>query len=268
MRTFSVNELPIVLLLIAVGAPGCRVLGVEPLPCDSASVCRANEECLDGVCSAVGREGEGEGEAHGPWQLLHQTDSEFTSEITVPPTQVNSLIVVATELDNSVEATDVTDDGGNVYVQAPGSLARNGTLSGTRLQVFFSIAAQVATTLSVVSPPSTDPVAIVAWEVQGIDVETPFDAAAAVSDELHSTTPQGPEITTSVPGAFVISAIVTGSVSSIAPDNEFTNDTLIRANGWAHLTSNTADAGLHQAAWLSDDSPYCATAVAFRPAPR
>jgi len=62
-------------------------------------------------------------------------------------------------------------------------------------------------------------------------------------------------------------ALVENVVFRARTGNEFTNDHVANGNGWAHLTSPTATAGVHQAQWdQSTAGRYCAGAAAFKAA--
>jgi hypothetical protein len=109
----------------------------------------------------------------------------------------------------------------------------------------------------------------VVWEVSGIKTEDPLDIAAALNDQPMSTTPRGPRITTTAPGEFVVAAaLADAEITGIHAGNEFTKDSLVNGNGWAHLTDSNAPAGVHQAQW--DQTPsgvFCASAAAFQVGP-
>jgi hypothetical protein len=116
---------------------------------------------------------------------------------------------------------------------------------------------------AVTATTTTAAYALVVWEFATAQPAT-VDAAAAMSDQGSSSHPTSPVITTENAGELVIAIGISGGVvTGIHAGNEFTNDSLVRGNGWAHITSADAPAGSQHAVWDSNDQTFCSDAVAF-----
>ncbi len=216
---------------------------------------------------AAGLDGAGPVDLAGPdlavpavWTLLQQREAIGKHTITLLATHAASLIVVAF----TVSASAVSDDasaGGNSYVKAPGV---NGCA-----EIWYANNAKAGATTITVTTASAPDYGIVAWEVAGLDPSQPFDVGAATSFQAGVTPAAGALVTTSTRGEFVVSMLPTaGGVTGIVPGNEFTNDSRVNGNGWAHLTSPDAVAGPHQAIWeLSPVGDFCSSTAAFKLAP-
>jgi hypothetical protein len=181
------------------------------------------------------------------------------------------LIVIAVQMGSGVTVSSVTDNatgGSNTYAQATGARATN-TSTGDAVDIWYAKGSRAGATTITINLSSGIPSSMTAWEVAGVSTTAPFDAAAAASTQAASASPQGPALTTTAVGDFIVSAaVVANSVTGIFAGNEFTNDTLSNGNGFAHLTSNTATAGSHRAQWSQSPSgSFCATAAAFKVGP-
>lgn len=195
-----------------------------------------------------------------PWTLVQTASVENTTMLTLPnSTGTGHLIIVGVETLNQIAA--VSDDGANLYSQVPNSAA-SASSAGLGISLWTAKSAIAAKTI-VVGASSVN--AVVVWEVAGLRAMNPIDTVATLSNQATTTQPVGAAVTTTQPGDFIVSiAIVQNSVNGLHTGSEFTNDSLAKANGWAHITSTSAPAGTHQAKW---DQPmtgvYCASSAAF-----
>ena len=195
-----------------------------------------------------------------PWTLVQTAQVENGTTVTIAPSGAGHLIIVGVETLDPIAA--VQDDAASSYVEVP--MGRGTAASaGLGIDLWYAKNTSAGATTIVVATSSAN--AVVVWEVAGIRTTAPLDAASSRSDQAATTLPVGAPITTSAAGDFVVSvAIVANVVSGIHAGNEFTNDRTAKGNGWAHLTSASAPAGVHQAKW---DQPtpgvYCAASAAF-----
>jgi hypothetical protein len=186
------------------------------------------------------------------------------SNLTIPATGTGNLIVVALMFNNGTYVTGVSDDAGNAYVSADAK-AYTGALS---TEIWYAVNSKPGAT--VVTPAFADfttHVEITVWEVSGISTSAPDVTNAASGNVTLSNTP-GPAVITTRAGDFIVSIlfVVNTNTSGISMGNEFTNDFTTNGNGWAHITSNSAPAGTHQASWITStpQGVYCASTAAFR----
>jgi hypothetical protein len=212
------------------------------------------------------------------WQLM-QTVASASSTLTMAASGSHHLIVVAAQLGNAGAVLSITDNaddnnasritaaGANTYVAIPGSRAIDSNPTDAAELWYVADSRRGATTIHITA--TTTVVAAVAWEVSGLRTVDPLDTASKLDAQPETTTPQGPEITTSAAGEFVVSvAIVANGVTGTAASNEFTNDHRTLGNGWAHLTDPMAPAGSYQAQWTQNTiGRYCANAAAFQVGP-
>jgi hypothetical protein len=201
------------------------------------------------------------------WDLVNSA-SNFgpIDNLTIPATGTGDLIVVGLMFNGGTYATSVADDAGNTYVSA-NAKAYVGELS---TEIWYAANSKPGAT--VVTPTfanSTTHVEITVWEVSGVP-NTTADVVSTANGNVTLDNTTGPAVTTTKPGEFIVSIlfVVNTNVGGISTGNNFTNDFMTNGNGWAHITSNSAKAGMQQASW-STPSPqgvYCASTVAFRAA--
>ena len=202
-----------------------------------------------------------------PWAVVNKASrmGPITS-LTIPATGIGNLIAVALAFNGSTSVASVSDNAGNTYASA-GARSVLGALS---VEIWYAVnstpGATVVTAKFVGSPPH---VAITTWEVSGISTGKPDNMNTAVGVVTANTL--GPAVTTSQAGDFMVSAIFApaGNFTGISSGNEFTSDFNTSSNGWAHITSNSATVGTHQASWSSSNpiGRFCSSAVAFFTAP-
>jgi hypothetical protein len=164
------------------------------------------------------------------WSLIQTAESTGSKTISVAASGTGNLIVVAMEIGSSATVSSITDNatgGSNTYVQVPGARA---SYSAGASDIWYAKNSKVGATTITVTLSSGTPGALVAWQVAGISTTAPLDVAAAANNQPASATPQGPAVTTTNAGDFVVSlAVVTNSITGMAAGNEFTNDKLTAA---------------------------------------
>jgi len=155
---------------------------------------------------------------------------------------------------------------GNAYVSADAT-AYTGALS---TEIWYAVNSKPGAT--VVTPAFaelTTHVDITVWEVSGISTSAP-DVTNTSSGSVTLNNTPGPAVITTHAGDFIVSILFVAdtNISGVSMGNEFTNDFTTDGNGWAHITSNSAPPGSHQASWITStpQGVYCASTVAFRPA--
>ncbi|HEY1552887.1 MAG TPA: hypothetical protein VGG28_33890 [Kofleriaceae bacterium] len=247
-------------------------------------VCPAGQVCsAEGVCTMPGRDAAGEDAPRDPdsreidassdagilpaWRLVqvHSTTAPSGGSpslaVTLTSTLPGDLLVVGIQTAPGATITNVSDDAESAYSAIVGSMASNATGDGG-VDIWYTPSANAGAT-SVVATTSDAIYDVVVWDFATAQPST-VDAVKALSDQAASTMPMAPPVTTERAGELVIAiAISAGTVTAIQTGNEFTNDSKANGNGFAHLTSATAAAGDHQAAWDSNSATYCSTAVAF-----
>lgn len=207
-------------------------------------------------------------QASASWTVVNtasQSANPLTS-LTVPATGSGNLIAVALMSNGTTSVSSLSDNAGNTYVSA----GARSTASQYSTEIWYAVNSKSgATSITPKFAGSPNNVEMTEWEVSGLATGSP-DASNIASGTVTQNNTAGPAVTTSQGGDFVISALLssadfTGSTSG----NEFTDDFTTNGNGWAHLTSNAAGAGIQQASWYtaSTGGVYCASTVAFLLAP-
>ncbi|HTU43550.1 MAG TPA: hypothetical protein VMF91_00710 [Bryobacteraceae bacterium] len=203
-----------------------------------------------------------------PWTLVKKASSTLSpgSGLTISASGSGNMIAVAINFNGTTSVTGVTDNAGNTYVSA-GARATYGPLSS---EIWYAVHSKSGATL--VTPhfggsPTT--IEMSSWEVSGLSTAAP-DAAKTASGTVTANT-AGAAVTTTQAGDFVVSVLFANAAtfSRITTGNEFTADFTTGGDGWAHITSNSAAAGSHQASWFtaSPTGIYCASTAAFRTGP-
>jgi hypothetical protein len=190
---------------------------------------------------------------------------------TIPATGSGHLLVVGWEIGGGGASTSTTissiqDNSGSTYAEA-GAAKSIDTAGASASDVWYANnVAAGTTTITITLSASVPNVGVVIWEFSGVSSTAPLDATAVLNSQSASATPSGASVTTTAAGDAVISLItVANSVSGIASGNAFTNDSLLKDNGWAHLI--TSSAGTYAAQWnQSPAGTYATTTVAFKAA--
>jgi len=202
--------------------------------------------------------------ANTAWTIVHKTGKGGAiTSLTIPATTAGHLLAVALMFNGTTSVTGVSDNAGNTYVSG----GARGASNIWSTEIWYAVNSKAGAT--VVTPTfATAPTArmIAVWEVSGISSARP-DAANIVTGNLTSSNTPGAPVTTSQVGDFIVSIMLasTANVATISSGNEFTNDFGLMGNGWAHITSNAAAAGTHQASWFSaaPSGLYISSTVAF-----
>ncbi|HUD65755.1 MAG TPA: hypothetical protein VMQ17_14295 [Candidatus Sulfotelmatobacter sp.] len=200
------------------------------------------------------------------WAIVHKASvgGNITS-LTVPATGTGNLIAVAFMFNGNTSISSVSDTAGNTYVSAGAQCARN----NNSVEIWYAVSSNPGAT--VITPSfagSPTYVQIASWEVSGVLSVVP-DAKGTASGSVTLNNTPGAAVTTTQAGDFILSVLLAlnTNFTSISSGNEFTNDFKTNGNGWAHITSNSASIGAHQASWYtaSPTGAYCASTVAFAP---
>ncbi len=200
------------------------------------------------------------------WAIVHKASvaGNITS-LSVPATGTGNLIAVAFMFNGNTSISSVSDNAGNTYVSAGARCAR----SNNSVEIWYAMNSNSGATL--ITPTfagSPTYVQIASWEVSGVLPAAP-DAINTASGSITLNNTPGAAVTTTRAGDFILSVLLAlnTNFTSISSGNEFTNDFNINGNGWAHITSNSAGIGTHQASWYtpSPTGAYCASTVAFAP---
>jgi hypothetical protein len=204
------------------------------------------------------------------WAMVNKTSNAGNpiTNLTIPAAGAGHLIAVAMNFNGSTSVASVSDNatgGSNTYVSA-GARATIGTDS---TEIWYAVNSKSGAT--VVTPTfvgSPGHVEITVWEVSGISTSRP-DVTNVSSGTVTLNNTPGPAVTTTQAGDFILSVLfaVNSDFTAITSGNAFTDDFGTYGNGWAHITSNSAPAGSHQASWYtaSPTGVYCASTVAFLP---
>jgi hypothetical protein len=188
------------------------------------------------------------------------------TSLSIPSTGSGHLIAVALMFNGGTSVSGVTDNAGNTYVSA-GARATKGIMS---TEIWYAVnSAAGATSIMPKFVGSPTHVDVSEWEVSGLSTAAP-DATGIANGTLSADNTDGPAVTTSQLGDFIISVMFAAStnLTSMTTGNAFTDDFTTDGNGWARITSNTSSAGKYQASWYtaSPSGAYCASTAAFLPA--
>ena len=184
---------------------------------------------------------------------------------TIPATGTGNLIIVGFQMpggtNTSTTVSKVTDNAGNTYAEA-GAARSFDTGAGTVVDIWYAKnSISGATTLTITPSTTVSNCGAVIWEFSGMDPSAPLDKTAVLNSQASTTTPSGASVTTSFASEVVISLTeVASNVTGIASGNPFTNDSLLMANGWAHLI--TTSPGTFNAQWNQDSSGTFASSTA------
>ena len=200
------------------------------------------------------------------WAIVHKASNAGSiTSLTIPATSTGNLIAIALMFNGGTSVSSISDNAGNTYVSAGAACARN----NNSVEIWYALnsksGATAITPAFVGSPTSVE---ITSWEVSGVLALAPDATNIATGTITLNNTP-GAAVTTTQVGDFIVSAAIAlnANFTSISSGNEFTNDFKTNGNGWAHITSNSASAGTHQASWYtaSPAGAYCSSTVAFAP---
>jgi hypothetical protein len=158
----------------------------------------------------------------------------------------------------------MTDNVGNTYAQIPNAMSVYSTTMMKDLWYVKNTRAG-ATAITITPNPNGNNGAAVIWEFAGVDTVSPIDRVAVLNTQPASSSPVGASVTTSVPGALVISLLGTvGGITGLAAGSLFTSDAVFYGTGWAHrVTSST---GSYAAQWTTAGGGFHSSTVSFKPA--
>lgn len=209
-------------------------------------------------------------DAAGQIALVHVTScgpESFPATCTIPSTGSGHLLVVGwTGGAGPSLLKSISDNVGNPYTEAKGARAGNWK-AGVSVDIWYAASGKAGTTLVTLTPtPSGSQGAAVIWEFSGVSTTSPLAQTAALYSKPATTTPKGASVATTSAGELIISiAAGASSITGIYPGNPFTEDSLVRSNGWAHLVASST--GAYTAQWNESPSgAYCASTVAFNAA--
>jgi hypothetical protein len=193
-----------------------------------------------------------------------------TTPCTIPATGAGNMIVVGIQLGGGVNTSTtisrITDNSGNVYAEA-GAARSFDTGALTVGDIWYAKNSVAGATSITITPSSTvsNSYAVI-WEFSGADPTAPLDTSAVLDSQAATMSVSGASVTTSGANEAIVSiGIVADTVSGIGGGNNFTNDSTLAGNGWAHLftTSN----GTYAAAWTqSPAGTYGSSTAAFKAA--
>jgi len=189
---------------------------------------------------------------------------------TFPASGTGNLLVVGWQIGGAANTattiSSMTDNVGNSYVEA--GAAKSIDSSGGSVSDLWYAKNTVAgaTTITLTPSASVTNAGVVVWEFSGVNQSAPLDGAAVLNSQAANATPTGATVTTTASADVVISLItVANNVTGIASGNAFTNDSLLKGNGWAHLISSSA--GPYAAQWnQSPSGTFASSTVSFKAA--
>ena len=188
---------------------------------------------------------------------------------TIPATGSGHLIVVGWlgVTGSTTTISGITDNVGNVYTEAGAARATRDVDNTTVVDMWYAKNSNSGATSIAINPSaSVQTAGAVIWEFSGADTSAPFDSAAVLNSQPATATPTGAAVTTAAANEVIVSiGEVNYTVTGIASGSPFTNDSLVLANGWAHLI--TSSAGTYAAQW--NESPagsYASSTAAFKAA--
>jgi hypothetical protein len=192
-----------------------------------------------------------------------------TSACSISSTGAGNLIVVGIQMRGGAASTviaTVTDDAGNNYAEAVGTLATDGA-SGSVSDIWYAMNSKPGAKVLAITPSSTvSNAAAVVWEFSGANTTAPLDTTAGQNSQPATTTPQGAAVTTTYSNEVVVSlASVSGSILGIVTGSLFTNDSTVNNDGWSHLIAvlpNTYSAQWNQ----SSSATFASSTASFRAA--
>ncbi|HEY4057697.1 MAG TPA: hypothetical protein VGM39_13880 [Kofleriaceae bacterium] len=194
----------------------------------------------------------------GKWNLEQSVFNEDDDTISwSQTTRAGSVLIIAFNLQIGVTITGIHDQNDNVFSRIDAASATN--FQGP-LEIWYAVNSGDDSGDMQFDYTAAIPNAQVAWEVSGLSGD--IDAVDALSDQASSTAPRSTAVTTTAPGDFVISILKADVVETLETPS-FTVDSLIRDDGYAHLTANDAPAGTYQTSWTTLASMFCTSTVAF-----
>jgi hypothetical protein len=189
---------------------------------------------------------------------------------TIPATTAGNLLVVGWQIgggaNTSTSITAISDNVGNSYVEA-GAAKSIDSSAGSANDIWYAKnIAGGSTSLTITTSATVNNAGLMIWEFSGADQNAPLDTSAVSNSQSASATPSGAPVTTTGTSDAVVSIVaVANDVTGIVSGNAFTNDALLKSNGWAHLI--TTSSGAYAAQWNQDAAgSYASSTAAFKSA--
>jgi hypothetical protein len=180
------------------------------------------------------------------------------------------MIVVGIQLGGGVNTSTtisrVTDNTGNVYAEA-GTARSFDTGAQTVGDIWYAKnSVPGATSVTITPSSSVSNAYTVIWEFSGADSNAPLDTSAVLDSQAATSSVTGASVTTSGANEAIVSiGIVAYNVGGISGGNNFTDDSTLAGNGWAHVF--TSSSGTYGAAWTqSPAGTYASSTAAFKAA--
>jgi hypothetical protein len=200
------------------------------------------------------------------WAVVNKASvGNFASSLKVPATGSGNLIAVAIMFNGATTVTGVSDNAGNTYVSAHA----RAVLSNLSVEIWYAVNSNPGAT--VITPAFAGPLTheeITEWEVSGLSTGAP-DASNASAGKVTTNNIPGAAVTTTQASDFIVAIMFAGStnITGMSSGSAFTSDFTTDGNGWAHLTSNSANPGTYQPSWYTPTilGGYLASTVAFAP---
>ena len=188
----------------------------------------------------------------------------------IPATAAGNLLVIGWQIGGSANTSTtisgITDNAGNTYAEAGAAMSIDaGPGSANDIWYAKNVAAG-ATSITLTPSAAVTNAGVVIWEIAGADQNSPLDATAVLNSQPANATPSGASVTTAASGDAIISLIVVAnSITGMSSGNAFTNDSLLKSNGWAHLIASGP--GAYTPQWIqSPAGTYASSTAAFKAA--
>jgi hypothetical protein len=188
----------------------------------------------------------------------------------IPATAAGNLLVIGWQIggsaNTSTRISTITDNANNSYAEAGAAMSIDaGPGSANDIWYAKNVAAG-ATSITLTPSAAVTNAGVVIWEIAGADPNSPLDTTAILNSQPANATSSGAPVTTTATGDVIISLIVVAnSVTGMASGNAFTNDSLLKSNGWAHLIASGQ--GVYTPQWTqSPAGTYASSTAAFRAA--
>ena len=189
---------------------------------------------------------------------------------TIPSTGTGHLIVVGWQIgggaNTSTTISGIVDNAGNTYMEA-GAARSVDAAANSAIDIWYAKnSVSGATSVTVTPSAGITNGGVVIWEFSGVDANAPLDQTVVQNSQAASATPSSGGVTTTSATHVIVSlAAVANSVTGILSGNPFTNDSNLKANGWAHLI--TSSTGTYSAQWSqSPAGTYASSTASFKAA--
>ena len=173
----------------------------------------------------------------------------------------NLLVVGVRMVGTTATVTAIVDNAQNQYSQAAGSRAID-TTSASSIEIWYARNTTAGATMVFIAPSASVAGAAVIWEFSGLDTASPFDQAAALSNQSPAISVSAPALA-GPPNEVLISVSATQNNLLGGVSGGFTNDSSLFGGGWAHLI--TSAAGSYSPAWAASSAgTYASSTASFK----